>query len=137
MRATIVSALCLSLALSVQCWADAPQKFFRELGTRKLKDTDGTELTITAKSVEKKNILTLSWRQGAMQDSNRMPLKQDGWFLFAEDISRVWVFDGETLSLVHHTPTTLSRESTADALSTCPKEVLNSLPDGVRRRMRL
>jgi hypothetical protein len=135
MRSTIVSALCL--VLSVQCWANASQNFFREFGTRKLKDVSGTELTVTAKSVEQKTILTLSWRQGAMQDSNTMPLKQDGWFLFVESISRTWVFDGETLSLVHHTPKSLSRESTADALSTCPKEVLEALPDAVRSRMRL
>jgi hypothetical protein len=67
---------------------------------------------------------------GDYKISETVPLIANGWFVFAEDATHVWVFDGVSLRFVTfrgkvHTDTTISA---SEVDKCCPKKVRDALP---------
>ena len=122
--------LILTLACGLPCMADSGQHFFRTLGSFKVNDaTHPVVITITNSSTTKISV-AVKWPSG---DGVTKPLTRDGWFIYAEDASRVWVFDGENLSLVHRTDEMVTDESSPKVFKICPKEVRDALPESYRK----
>ena len=125
-----------TLACSLFSMADSganSRGFFRKLGGYTLSDTTTNRLTIVAaKSSDGKLSVAIKWSSG---DGVTKALR-DGWFIFPErTLHRIWVFDGDALSLLKHTDKGLSDESSPDVAKTCPKEVRDALPESVRKNL--
>ena len=56
----------------------------------------------TSKSDDNKFSVAVVWNStDGVHVGITKPLTRDGWFVYAENAFQVWVFTGETLSLVH------------------------------------
>jgi len=131
-RATLIGIM---LACSLSCMADSAVNshgFLRKLGTYPVRDSSTNRLTITAaRGNDGKLFAHLTWNSGT---SATKPL-HDGWFIFPERMMhRIWVYDGESLSVLNHTGKSLTDESSPDAFKNCPKAVRDALPEGARKR---
>jgi len=63
-----------------------------------------------------------------------MPMTHTGWFVFVEQPSRVWIFDGDALSLLERRDKTVSVSSSAEVFKSCPKAVREALPGKFQKR---
>jgi hypothetical protein len=117
------------MACGLPCMADSSQHLFRTPGSFKVNDaTNPVIVTITNSSTAKTSV-SIKWPSG---EGATKPLA-DGWFVYAEDASRVWVFTGEVLSLIHRTDEMVTDESSAKVDKICPKEVRDVLPESYRK----
>ncbi len=132
-----IGPIILSLAFACCLYAAAGERenFVRTFGSRMIRDTSGTTLKIAAaKGTDLKPSVTLTWSKGDTVESAAKPLLKDGWFVCVQNISHVWVFDGEALSLLHKADQSLSDESSMEAFKTCPEEVRKALPESSRKK---
>ena len=115
--------------------ADPSPHFLRTTGRVQVNDTTN-QVTVTAtESSDQKLSLSASWRIDAeATTSDTMPLMRDGWFVFVEDVSRVWVFDGVVLRLLHYTDRNQSDTVVSEIDQSCPQEVRDALPESYRKR---
>jgi hypothetical protein len=110
--------------------ADSGQHFLRTLGSFKVNDAaHPVVITITNSSTAQISV-AIKWPSG---EGATKPLIGDTWFVYAEDASRVWVFTGENLSLIHRTDEMVTDFSDAKTDKLCPKEVRDALPDSYRK----
>jgi hypothetical protein len=135
-HATIASIILFLAFACVLCVAASErQNFIRTFGGRVIQDTSGTTLKVDAvKGTADKPSVSVAWSTGNTRSASTKPLPKEGWFVFVQDISHVWVFDGEALSLLHNTGKSLSDESSNEAFKTCPGEVRNALPESLRKK---
>ena len=111
------------------------QNFVRTFGGRIIKDPSGTTLKVAAvNGTADKPSVSVTWSEGDTRTASTKPVLRDGWFVFVQDISHVWVFDGEALSVLLKTDKSLTDESSIKALKTCPEEVRNALPESLRKK---
>jgi len=114
--------------------AASGQHFFRTLGSFAFHDSTN-QITIAAtKSGDKEPSLVVSWHVGDSTSSATVSQIGDGWFAFVEDMTHVWVFDGEALRLLHCTDKRLTDSSSAEIDKTCPKDVRAALPESYRKK---
>lgn len=115
--------------------AESGQHFLRTLGSIELHDaTNQVTITISQRDDHKISGSALWTPHGAVGGGGfTKPLTRDGWFIYAEDTSHIWVFTGETLSLVHYTDKEISDESSSEVDKICPKEVREALPESFRK----
>ena len=93
----------------------------------------GARLSVSAarKGDESQPSVTVTWKTGDATESSSTPMRQEGWFAFAEQLNRVWVFDGESLSLLERAEKSLgSKAVTARSkeFKNAPREVREALP---------
>ena len=130
----------LTLACGLPCMAGNDEHFLHTFGGFTLRDrTNQVSVTASQKS-DKPGSVLISWPgydssvsdmpPGDYKISDSVPLIADGWFVFAEDATHVWVFDGRALILVTFIGKT--QENTTISVSEidkcCPKEVRDALP---------
>jgi hypothetical protein len=115
--------------------AESDQHCFRTLGSIELHDATNQVTITTSQGDEHKISVSVLWtKHGDLAVGGfTKPLTRDGWFIYAEDDSRIWVFTGETLSLVHHTDKKTSDESSSEVDKLCPKVVREALPENFRK----
>jgi hypothetical protein len=120
----------LTLACCLPCMAQSGH-FLRSIGSCAMNDA-GNQTTVTAtKGDDNKVSVNIRWRPA---DGATKPMTAAGWFVFVEDVSRVWVFDGDALSLFHRTDKGLTDSSSSEVYKTCPKEVRVALPESFRKK---
>jgi len=132
----IVRAITLAAALisGLSSAAENDRHFLRSIGAFSLSNAKvHTDVTVST-STNQYPTVSIVWRSGDVTTSNTKPMTKTGWFVFAEQPTRVWVFTGEILSLVEQTDETVSDSSSVEAFKTCPKQVRDALPEEIRRR---
>jgi hypothetical protein len=136
----------LALAYGLPCLAGTEEHFLHTFGGFTLRDRTN-QVSVTASQIDDKpGSVLISWPgydstvsdlpPGDYKISESVPLSANGWFVFAEDATHVWVFDGVSLRLVtfigkDHADTTIPA-SEVDKL--CPKQVRDSLPENYYKK---
>jgi hypothetical protein len=131
--------LLLATAFSRSALADTPRTgFIRKAGTVTL-DANGSRLVFTNAS-DGRLSFALTWISGKSLDTIAMSkegfFKKDGWFVYVESPTRIWMFDGvRQLDLVTHSEAHNGRYSvtTKGIFETCPQAVWDAVPESVRR----
>ena len=108
-------------------------KFIRETGHFKL-DGSGSTLSITKESASKWSV-NLVWQEGpnlSLKDSPDV-LHSAGWFIYVETRDRIWIYDGDKhLIFEGHENKHIVGGMSPEIRATCPKEVLEALPEKAR-----
>lgn len=107
----------------------APGRFTRLDGTR--------QVSVSAsQNNDKMTSVLISWHVDDSTFSDTVPQLGNDWFVFAEDASHVWVFDGG-----RHWLASFIAKTQADTFippsevdKRCPKEVRDALPDSYRAK---
>lgn len=115
--------------------AESGQHFLRTLGSIELHDATNKVTITTSQGDDHRISVSVLWAQhGDLAVGGfTKPLTRDGWFIYAENGSRIWVFTGETLSLLHHTDKMTNDESSSEVDKLCPKVVREALPENFRK----
>jgi hypothetical protein len=133
-RVILAFSLMAMLAFTSVSAAESDRRFLRSVGTISEGDAQvGAVVTATLSTNAHPNV-SVTWRAGDVTDSASKPMTHAGWFVFAEQSTRVWVFDGDALSLLERHDKTVSDSSSAEALKDCPKQVMDALPEKIRNR---
>ena len=133
-RITLVFSLTVMLAFTSASAAESDRRFLRSVGTIS-ESAAGVRTVVTATmSTNAQPNVSVTWRAGDVTDSASKPMTQAGWFVFAEQPSRVWIFDGDALSLLERHDKTVSDSSSAEDFKRCPKRVRDALPEKIRNR---
>jgi len=116
---------------------DLGQYSLRTPGRFQMNDATNQVTVTVTDSGDKKLLLSLSWRANDVAATTATrSLVRDGWFVFAEDVSHIWVFDGGTLWLSSNTDKsqadTFIPESEVD--KRCPKKVRDALPERYHKK---
>jgi hypothetical protein len=123
--------LTLTLLGSLSCLADSDEHFLRKPGSIAFGDaTNQVDITATEGDASRLSV-SVKWRSG---DGAKFSVTQVGWFVFIESASRVWVFDGDHLSLLHFHAKSLWCESKPEITKTCPEQVRDVLPESFRKK---
>lgn len=120
-------------AVSVRA-AETDRRFLREVGSLSQSDTQVRTVVTAAASADVLPNVTVTWRAGDDTDSNSKQMIQAGWFVFVEQPSRVWVFDGKALSMLQRQGRIVSDTTSAEAFKSCPQPVKDALPEKIRKR---
>jgi hypothetical protein len=141
---SIIQALVLSVTLlwRLPCVAQSGGHFLRHFGSATVVDSQNQvidQVIVEATEVEdKRSSVAVTWKPMShgkkVVVSKTKPLAREGWFVFVEDTSRVWVFDGNELSLLHYNGKSLTDSLLAELKTTCPKEVRDALPENFRKK---
>ena len=131
--------LLLTAAFGYAALADKPETgFIREADTVTL-DTNGSRLVFTNAS-DGRLSFALTWISGKSRETIAMPkegfFKKDGWFVYVESPTRIWMFDGvRQLDLVTRSDAQKGRYSVTKkgVFETCPQTVWDALPESVRK----
>ena len=89
--------LTLTLACGLPCMAESGQHFLRTLGSIELHDATNQVTITTSEGDDHKISVSALWTpHGALAGGGfTKPLTGDGWFIYAEDDSHIWVrWDG-------------------------------------------
>ena len=88
-----------------------------------------------AKESPAKWSLDIVWQEGpnlGLKDSPNV-LNSAGWFVYVETPDRLWIYDGDKhLIFEGHEKEKLVGGMSPEIMATCPKEVLEALPEKVR-----
>ena len=129
------TALAGMLFLNLGRAAETDAHFLRLIGAMNLGDArTSTHLAAEASKTNAYPLVTVTWHAGNVTESSVKPMMKAGWFVFAEHPARIWVFDGQTLSLVERSDKALSDSSSVEAFKKCPKAVRDALPEQVRKK---
>jgi hypothetical protein len=128
------SVLALTLCCALPCMADPAPHFLRTLGSFAMNDATN-HVVITTSESDNKFYVAVVWNStDGVHTGFTNSLTRDGWFIYGENASHVWVFTGETLSLLHNTGKDVSDESSPEVDKACPKEVRDALPEIFRKK---
>jgi hypothetical protein len=139
----LLISLLLITALSSVAGTDS--HFLQAIGSFTLRDSTN-QVSVTARlNDDNTNSILISWPgydstvsdlpPGEYTMSNEMPICAKGWFVFAQDATHIWVFDGVSLQLV----TFLGKNQTDTVMpltrvdKSWPKEVREALPLSCRK----
>ncbi|MEW6306533.1 MAG: hypothetical protein AB1705_23960 [Verrucomicrobiota bacterium] len=115
--------------------AEGERQFLRSVGSLSLSDAQVHALVTVSKSTNAFPTVSVTWRAGGVAtDANSKSMTQAGWFVFAEQPARIWVFDGDGLSLLERSDKALSDSSSPEAFKRCPRQVREALPERIRKR---
>jgi hypothetical protein len=134
-RLIATSVFILTLCCGLPCMAEPAPHFLRTLGSFAMNDATNHAVITTSKSDDNKFSVAVVWNStDGVHVGITKPLTRDGWFVYAENAFQVWVFTGETLSLVHKTDKNISDESSPEIDGICPKAVWDVLPENFRAK---
>jgi hypothetical protein len=118
---------------------ESDRQFLRSEGTLRLGDAKLRALINAAKTTNSLPMVSVSWQEGDVTDGCSMPMKSANWFVFTEQTTRIWIFDGDVLSLVEKGNKTVVNRTvlcefcpSLEAFDTCPKPVRDALPEKIR-----
>jgi hypothetical protein len=136
---TIGLLVIAAIVVTSQITAAASENYFvRKPGQYSL-DGKGSTLTITKKPAGFWS-LKATWRSGDATSSAAPDncLLADGWFVFVEKPSRIWIFDGvDGGTLLSHSEKQLSDCSfSREVMASCPQAVWDALPQRVQAKYR-
>src|SRR5271167_2495707 len=113
----------LTLACCLPCMAGTDEHFLHTFGGFTLRDRTNQVSVTASQQGDKPGSVLILWPgydstvsdmpPGDYKISESIPLVAKGWFVFAEDATHVWVFDGASLRFVTfrgkvHADTTIS-----------------------------
>ncbi len=131
--------LLLAAAFGSGALADQPKTGFIRAADTVTLDTNGSCLVFTNAS-DGRLSFAFTWISGTGRETIAMLkegfFKKDGWFLYVESPTRIWMFDGiRQLDLVTHSKAQNGRYSVTmkGVFETCPQKVWDALPESVRR----
>ena len=126
----------LTMVCCRPCVADTTQRFLDKMGQFQVVDATN-QLTVTATNgSDGKPWLTISWRVSAEEThTDAMPMVKDGGFVFVQNTSQIWAFDGRSLDLIQNNESTKVQSDTYlnKMDKSCPAEVRDALPASFRR----
>jgi len=122
--------------------ADLERDFIRKAGHYSL-DKQGSTLAITKQPTGSWSLKVI-WRSGSATSSTeasvepRDCLLAEGWFVFVENPTRIWIFDGVDAGLLvsHSEKETGSKSYPAAAMRAGPRKFWDALPEAVRAKYR-
>lgn len=140
-----ILAFTLTLACGLPCLAGTDEHFLHNFGSFTLRDGTNQVSVTASQNGDKTRSILISWPgydstvsdlpPGRYTISDSAPLIANGWFVFAQNATHVWVFDGVALRLV-----TFIGKNQADVGvppsevdKCCPKEVRDALPKSYHR----
>ena len=130
----------LALACGLPCMAGTDEQFLHAFGGFTLRDRTNQVSVTASQKDDKLGSVLISWPgydstvsdlpPGDYKISTTVPLIAEGWFVFAEDATHIWIFDGRALILEtfigkNQTGTTITA---SEAEKCCPKKVRDALP---------
>jgi hypothetical protein len=138
---SLVSALAIATALlTSHSSLAAPGGFLRAPGSMLLNEA-GKQMSVavsTFDNAKQQLCLKVTWHSGDVTHSDSMEsfhLTPNLWFVFVEDASRTWIFDGQSqLRVLLTTEKHYTNSEGQSELNKCPKEVREALPDSVRKK---
>ncbi len=113
---------------------ESGRHFLRSVGTLSESDAKVRAVVIATASTNAHPNVSVTWRAGDVTDSASKPMNHAGWFVFVEQPSRIWIFDGDGLSLLERRDKTVSDSSSAEVFKSCPKSVRDALPEKIQKR---
>jgi hypothetical protein len=118
---------------------ESDRHFLRSEGTLRLGTVKLRALVNAAKTTNSLPMVSVSWQEGDVTDGCSMPMKSANWFVFTEQTTRIWIFDGDVLSLVEKGDKTVVNRTvlcefcpSLEGFDTCPKAVRDALPEKIR-----
>lgn len=134
MRFFGIILIAVALVFSVTSRADsATNQLIRSLGNFQL-DNSGSRLEIL-KTNDDQTLLKVKWQldsgYAAVAPGNSL---NDEWFVFVENSSRVWIFDGKDLAVAWQKGIQVKISSSPEEFKNCPKQVREALPPKVQKR---
>jgi len=135
-RSLVLAAAFSSVALAQMPTTD----FVREPNTVAL-DKGGSCLEFP-KAKDGRLSFAVTWVEGNSRTTVSKPqegfFKKDGWFVYVESPTRVWLFDGiGQLDLVTKSKSQsgIYSVTTKGVFETCPQKVWDAIPDSLRRNL--
>lgn len=113
---------------------ETDRHFLRSVGTVSQSDAQVRAVVTAAASTNGHPDVSVTWRAGGVTDTASRSMIHAGWFAFVEQPSRVWIFDGDALSLLERRDKSVSDSSSAEAFKSCPKPVKDALPEKIQKR---
>jgi hypothetical protein len=113
--------------------ADPSQHLLRTLGHFQVTDATNQVTVAATESRDQKQSLSLSWRMSDSETTSETMLVKGGWFVFVEDPSHVWVFDGTSLRLSQYSYRCQSDKFLSKTDKNYPEEVRDALPESYRK----
>lgn len=113
---------------------ESDRHFLRSVGTVSQSDAQVRAVVTATASTNAHPDVSVTWRSGDVTDSASKTMTHAGWFVFVEQPSRVWIFDGDALSLLERRDKTVSDSSSAEVFKSCPKPVRDALPEKIQKR---
>ena len=133
-----LNALALAAALSGTAVADEPTTGFVRKADALTLDKSGSKLEFP-KAKDGRLSFSCTWVAGNSRETIAMPregfFKKDGWFVYIESPTRIWMFDGASqLDLVMHTGAASGRYpvTAKGVFETCPQKVWDAIPASAR-----
>ena len=133
-RIILAFSLTATLACTSVSAAESDRRFLRSVGTISQSDAQVRAVVTATARTNAHPKVSVTWRAGDVTDSASKPMTHAGWFVFLEKPTRVWVFDGDVLSLLERQNKTVSDSSSAEVFKSCPKQVRDALPEKIRKR---
>jgi hypothetical protein len=137
----------LTLTFGFLCcfpWLSTAGEFLRNPNDTLVKHVgDHSTLTVSIDTDASKQLFpVVKWDSGDKITSrsksrsfSSMHLKPKAWFVFYENPSRIWMFDGEeTLDVLLMSEKLWTTAAGPEDLKPCPKEVRSALPETVRKK---
>jgi len=136
--------LAFTLAYGLPSRAGTDKHFLNSFGNFTLRDSTNQVSVTASQSGDKSGSILILWAgydstgsdlpPGDYKISDAVPLIENGWFVFAEDSTHIWVFDGGTLRFMHFVGKTLTDTASPTADKSWPKQVRDALPESYRNK---
>jgi hypothetical protein len=132
--------LTFTLACGLPCLAGTAERFLHAFGSFTLRDGTNQVSVAASHTGDGPGSVLISWPgydatvsdlpPGDYKIADSVPLTANGWFVFAEDATHIWVFDGVSLRFVTFRGKIQANTSisASEVDKSCPKEVRDALP---------
>jgi hypothetical protein len=114
--------------------AESDHRFLRSVETISQSDAQVSAVVTATQRTNASPNVSVTWRAGDVTDSASKLTAYAGWFVFVEQPSRVWFFDGDALRLLERRVKFVSDSSSEEVFKSCPKVVRDALPEKIQKR---
>jgi hypothetical protein len=134
------------MACGLPCMAGTDGHFLNDFGGLTLCDGTNRVSVTASRNGDMMGSILISWPgyEATVSDlppgnytiSDSVPLIANGWFVFVQDVTHIWVFDGGALRLATFMGKTQSDTSisASEVDKCCPQEVRDALPNSYHKK---